>query len=151
MRRGVLIAALALIVFNATLAVSHAATEVSVVPGADGTLLVTGSGWRPGQQLVVALGATQFPVRADSTGSFEVVTGIATYQGAVAVHHPGAAADHTFARLEGFAATPPLAVLFADSLARGGALLAVAAGVVGSLSVALRPLRARRNDPRRVS
>jgi hypothetical protein len=150
-RRGVVTGTLVLIVFNATLGVGHAATDVSIAPAADGTLLVTGNGWRPGQRLVVALGAEQFPVRADSTGSFEVITGMASYQGVVAVHHPGTPAEPAFARLEGRDATPPLAVLFAESLARGGALFGLTAAALGGLWLAVRPFRARRRASRRVS
>ena len=64
-----------------------AAPDMSVQPAPDGTLLVVGNGWRPQHQLVVSLGHDRFRAFTDSTGSFEISTGLDSYLGAIAVHH----------------------------------------------------------------
>ncbi len=122
-----------------------AAPEVSLGPAPDGTLTVVGNGWRPGQHLVVNLGRASFTALADSTGSFEVSTGLVSYQGPLAVHRP-ATSSLASARL-GPAEDPvvpnPLAVLFVQSLVRGVGLVALLGGVVGLGMGVARAIRSR--------
>jgi len=126
-----------------------AAPEVSLDPAPDGTLTVVGNGWRPGQHLVVNLGRASFPALADSTGSFEVSTGLVSYQGPLAVHRP-ASSSLASARL-GPAEDPvvpnPLAVLFAQSLVSGIGLAGVLGGVVGLAMAVARSIRSRHQTP----
>jgi hypothetical protein len=122
-----------------------AAPEVSLQAAADGTLSVIGTGWRPGQQLVVSLGADSFPARADSTGSFEVMTGLAFYAGQVAIHRPDprpAVAARSAAPGEGYV-PDPLAVVFTQGLAIGAALSTLAAAGLAVVTLAARSLRPR--------
>ena len=125
--------------------VALAAPEVSLEAAADGTLSVIGNGWRPGQQLVVSLGTDTFAARTDSAGDFEVATGLASYQGQVTIHHPDARLLRT--QQPGPAAERyvpyALAVLFAQSVAIGVAVSALAAGSIGLLALAARSLRLR--------
>ena len=123
-----------------------AAPDVSLQAAADGTLSVIGTGWRPGQRLVVSLGPDSFPARADSTGSFEVTTGLASYQGQLAVHRPDPRpAAPARSAAPGDAYVPdPLAVLFTQSMAIGAALSTLAAGGLAILTRAARSLRPRR-------
>jgi hypothetical protein len=106
-----------------------AASDLRLQRAADGTWLVEGHGWRPGDALVVSLGLERFTTYVDDAGDFEIATGVATYQGDLAVHHLG--------RLE---VTPPplglhpLAVAFVQGLAEGVALLSTAIGL-GALGV----------------
>ena len=95
-----------------------ATSDIHLAHAADGTLVVVGSGWRRGQELVVSLGAQRFTVRADGSGEFELTTGLATFQGELAVHHADAPAV-AFAALPtaGFAQVSPLAVDLVRSVA----------------------------------
>jgi len=125
-----------------------AAAGVSLSPRPDGMLVLVGSGWRPGQQLVISLGTDTFPALADSSGSFEIPTGLLVSGGpplSITVHRPDASAL-AFAQL-GSTPVPdgpnPFAVLFAESLALGAQILAFTAGGLGLTAVAIRAVRAR--------
>jgi hypothetical protein len=126
-------------------AAALAAPEVALKAAADGTLSVIGTGWRPGQRLVVSVGADNFPARADSTGSFEVMTGLASSEGRVAVHRPdprSTVAARSAALGEAYV-PDPLAVLFTQSMAIGAVLSTLAAGGLAILTLAARSLRPR--------
>ena len=122
-----------------------AAPEVSLDPAPDGTLTVVGNGWRPGQHLVVNLGRASFAALADSTGSFEVSTGLVSYQGPLAVHRPptSSRAPARLGPAEDSLAPNPLAVLFAQSLVRGVGLVALLGGVLGLGTAVARSIRRR--------
>jgi len=125
--------------------VALAAPDVSLQAASDGTLSVIGNGWRPGQQLVVSVGSDTFAARTDSTGDFEVATGLASYQGQVAIHHSDPALPSTQQPGpvdERYLPYAP-AVLFAQSVAIGAALSALAAGGLALLALAARSLRLR--------
>ena len=125
MRRGLLIASL-LLAWLAQSSVAVAASDLELKHAADGTLVVVGSGWHRGQELVVSLGQPRFGVRADASGDFELATGLASFNGEFAIHHMDAP---ELALVPLAAATPhPLAVLFAWSMAEGAALLGVVTG-----------------------
>jgi hypothetical protein len=125
-------------------AVALAAPEVSLQAAADGTLKVIGNGWRPGQQLVISVGGDEFAARADSAGDFEIATGLASYQGDVAVHRPELR-PQTSPRSASLAepyVPNPLAVLFAQSVAIGTVLTLIAGGLT-SVALAARSRRLR--------
>jgi hypothetical protein len=103
-----------------------AASDVQLEHAPDGTLVVVGSGWPSGQELLVSLGDHRFEVQVDPGGEFEVPTGLASYQGSLAVHHLGAA---QLALMPLVAEPHPLAVLFAHALAQGFILLTFVVGV----------------------
>ena len=140
-RRGVLIFAVGLASLSGAPRVALAAPDLSLHPAPDGSLTLVGNGWRPGQRLVVTLGPTRIAALADSTGSFEVPTGLGSYQGGLTVHRQNATA---LARLDP-ALQPyvpdPLTVLFVRSLALGTALLTLFAASLGVAVIAARSLR----------
>jgi hypothetical protein len=114
-----------------------AAPQASFEFAPDGTLVLVGNGWRPAQELVIRLGSGRFVAYTDSSGEFEVPTGLATYMGPLSIHRQ---------ELNPAIASPvmdqphPFAVLFAQSLAQGSALLAVCAAV----ALTARPLFGKR-------
>jgi hypothetical protein len=112
--------------------VALATSELSLTYGADGMLTVVGDGWRPGQQLLVSLGNQSFSAHADSTGSFEVPTGLTSFQGTMAVHAPGALGRQPV-RNDQLSAPNPLAVLFAQNLATGMTACVLAGALLGLL------------------
>jgi len=128
---------------------AFAAPVVSLSPKPDGTLVLVGSGWRPGQELVISLGTDQFPALADSTGSFEVPTGLLVSGGpplSMTVRRPDAS-SLAFAHL----APPPVldgpnpfALLFAQSLAMGATWFGLSAGGLGLAALGARAIRARK-------
>jgi hypothetical protein len=122
-----------------------AAPEVSVDLSPDGTFTVVGNGWRPGQRLVVSLGRTSFAAWADSTGSFEVPTGLVSYQGPLEVHRPDQTAltMGRFGPAERPGLPNPLAVLFAQGLVSGVELAALLGGLVGLGIAVARSIRTR--------
>lgn len=143
-----LVGALAAVSVLATAEVAFAASGVSLDPKPDGTLSLVGNGWRPGQELVVSLGTDEFPAVADSSGSFEIPTGLLVKGGpplsitvrrvdprSLAFGHLGPPPE-----LDG---PNPFALLFAQSLASGAQLFALTAGGLTVLRVAVRALRAR--------
>ena len=141
MRRGVLWVGIALFgIIAAPWNVALAAPEVGVAHAPDGTLLVVGSGWRPNQQLVVNVGVDRFPAYVDSAGEFEVSTGLATKPADVSVHRPQHS-EMSFAALEAPAQANPLAILFAQSLASGVAVLLLCAVALGGGYTILRTAR----------
>jgi hypothetical protein len=101
--------------------VSYAASDVQLKHAADGTLLVVGSGWHRGQELVISLGQSRFDVRADGSGDFELATHLASYQGALSVHHP-TQTSFGFIPLSGEQPNA-LAVVFAQSVVEGALLV----------------------------
>jgi len=104
-----------------------AASDVQLKHAPDGTLVVVGSGWHRGKQLVVSLGQQAFDVRADASGDFELATGMASYQGELSIHHAEA---NTLAFIPLAVDVPnPLAVLFAWSVVEGLALLGIVVGL----------------------
>lgn len=129
-----------------------AAAGVTLDPKPDGTLALVGSGWRPGQELVISLGTDAYPVLADSTGSFEVPTGLLVTSGpplsitirhpdasSLAFAHPGPPPEHE----QNVDGPNPFAVLFAEGLATGAKVFAVSAGGLGLTALAARAVRAR--------
>jgi hypothetical protein len=126
-----------------------AQAEVSLEPASDGTLVLVGNGWRPGQRLVVTVGHDVYPAMADSAGGFELrtgqaVTGTAPPLLSVRRHNVSTLA---FAALGADARRDqphPFAVLFAESLAMGAALFALAAGGISALVVTGRTIQSRR-------
>jgi hypothetical protein len=103
--------------------------EVSLAPAADGSLVVVGNGWRPGQRLAVSVGQDVYPIFADSAGGFEVATGQAgPIDQPLRVHRLDIAAP-AMARLQYALEFPPdtaptsapnpLAVVFAESVLSG--------------------------------
>ena len=105
---------------------AQAASDVQLKHASDGTLLVVGSGWPRGQTLVISLGVRRFDVHVDSSGDFEVATGLASFQGDLAVHR----ADFSSQNFVSLASEPsPVAVLFARSVADGLVLLMFVVGV----------------------
>jgi hypothetical protein len=144
----VLLLVVALLGFTGT---ALAAARVSLDPAADGTLILVGSGWRPGQQLAVSVGRDVYPAMADSAGSFEVRTGLPVTSGPpapIAVHRE----DTSALALAALAiASPreephPFAVLFAQGLATGATWLAVSAGGIGAIALTSRAVQARRRE-----
>jgi hypothetical protein len=102
-----------------------AASDVQLEHAADGTLVVVGSGWPGGRDLLISLGDQHFQVQVDPSGDFEVPTGLPAYQGELAVHHL-AAPD---VALLPTAEPHPFAVLFAHAVAQGFVLLTFLVGV----------------------
>jgi hypothetical protein len=139
MRRLVL-GALLLIASVAPATRASAASDLELEHAPDGTLVVVGSGWHRDEELVISLGQQRFSVRVDSSGDFELATGVTSYQGDLAVHH---IADRELALLP-LAEPHPLAVLFARTVAEGLVLLVFAVGMamlVAGLARRVRPPR----------
>ena len=129
--------------------VALAAPVVSLDASPDGTLRLIGSGWRSGQGMVVSVGSDAFPIVADDNGSFEILTALPSTTAplpALSVRAQSSA-SRAFSRL-GLAsetvAPSAWAVLFAQSLAAGGAWLTLSAGGLGVLSLAVRRFRSKR-------
>jgi hypothetical protein len=101
-----------------------AASDLRLQRAADGTWLVEGHGWRPGDALVVSLGLERFTTYVDDAGDFEVATGVATYQGDLAVHHLG-----RLALPSAPVGLHPLAVALVQGLAEGAALVGALIGL----------------------
>ena len=128
MARGLLVrCALLLVSVCAAPNNALAASDIQLKHAADGTLIVVGSGWHRGQQLVINLGQSRFEVRADGSGDFELDTHLASYQGDLSIHHP----DQAPLGLIPLTGAQPnaLAVVFAQSLVEGALLSGVLAGV----------------------
>ena len=126
-----------------------AQAEVSLEPATDGTLVLVGNGWRPGQRLVVTVGHDVYPAMADSAGGFELRTG----QAATGAAPPLLTVRRQELSTLAFAALGadprhdqphPFAVLFAESLAMGAALFALTAGGISAVVVAGRTIHSRR-------
>jgi len=152
MRRGVLLGWLLLVSLWGPASSASAEAEVAMSPAADGTLLLVGNGWRPGQQLALSVDDDVFPALADSAGGFEVRTGVPAGVSAtprLTVRRLDTSGP-AFARLLPTAEPPPtphpLAMLFAESLAMGAIVFALSAGGLGVLTVALRSVMARQHS-----
>jgi hypothetical protein len=123
---------------------ASAAGSVSLQPAADGTLMLVGSGWRPGQELTISLEGDAFSALADPAGSFEVPTGLLVTG--------GPPLSITIRRLEessmvfappGPDVPNPFAMLFAESLAMGARFFAFSALSLGAVALTARAIRAR--------
>jgi hypothetical protein len=123
--------------------------EVSLQGADDGTALLVGSGWRPGQRLIVSVGRDAYAALADSAGGFEVHTSLpldASLGMALSVR-PFSTATLNFGSL-GQQAAPapvpaaphPLAILFAQSIADGATWLLVLALMLGAVTASRRLL-----------
>jgi hypothetical protein len=126
-----------------------AQADVSLVPAPDGTLVLVGDGWRPGQRLVVTVGHDVYPAMADSAGGFELRTG----QAATGAAPPLLTVRRQELSTLAFAALGadprrdqphPFAILFAQSLAMGAALFALTAGGISALVLTGRTIHSRR-------
>jgi hypothetical protein len=117
--------------------IAWAEPEVSMRGADDGTVVLVGSGWRPGQRLIVSVGRDAYPALADSAGSFEVHTSL-PYDGnadAQLAVRPFSTSTLNFGLLGQPPAPPappiapaaphPLAILFAQSIADGATWLVV--------------------------
>jgi hypothetical protein len=140
--------ALALLVLLLLLsALPAAAANIETTTAADGTLVLVGSGWRPGDRLVLALGQDVFAAQADPAGGFEVATTVPASSGLGAnLVVRRAPRTLAFAPLFEDDAPHPFAVLFARGLATGAGLLAAAAAVLGIGALAMKPLRRGRSS-----
>jgi hypothetical protein len=134
--------------FVSTTSVALAEPRVSLDPAPDGTLILAGHGWRPGQRMVVSVGPDLFPVLADSVGDFEVQTGLLSMGGPpelLAVHRPEAQLSPATVGLTAQTDAPhPLAVLFAQTLMTGTAFLGLSAAGLGFIGLAARLVQVRR-------
>jgi hypothetical protein len=138
---------LAALLGTASLALAVPLVSLDAAP--DGTLRLVGNGWRPGQRLVVSVGPDLFAAVADSTGSFEVATGLTASAGppATVSVRPQSRARLAFSSL----GLPPQAaepnawaVLFAQGLATGAGIFGFSAAVLGAAVLARRTYRRRR-------
>jgi hypothetical protein len=146
----VLVGVLAATTFLGTADLALAAAAVSLDPRPDGTLVLVGSGWRPGQELVISLGTDAFPALADATGSFEIPTGLLVTSGpplSITIRHPDASSlafTHLSPAPEQSLDSPnPFAVLFAESLAMGAKAFAFTAAGLSLTALGTRAIRAR--------
>jgi hypothetical protein len=140
--------AVAVAAWLGTAELAFAASGVSLNPAPDGTIKLVGSGWRPGQQLVISLGTDEFPALADAAGSFEIPTGILARGGlplSMTIRRPetNALAFATAAPPAALDVPNPFALLFAESLAMGTRWFALSAVGLGVAALAARTLRAR--------
>jgi len=135
--RGVLAG---LVMFAVLITPAHAASDLRLRRAADGTWVVVGSGWRPGDHLTVSVGSATFAALADGAGDFEVETGLPAYQGEVAVHH---AAERTLSMLS-LTGPNPLALALVQGFAQGAALTM---GLLGASLVVFGIRRWRRRSP----
>ena len=142
---GVVLMVVAL--FGAT-NVALAEPRVSLEPAPDGTLILVGSGWRAGQQMVVSIGPDFFPALADAVGEFELPTGLVSTGGPpepLAVHRTDAQTTPAAVARPLQPDTPhALAVLFAQALLSGAAFLGISAAGIGLMSLGVRFVHARR-------
>jgi hypothetical protein len=148
-RRSYLAWLVVLATFVSTAGVALAEPRVSLDPAPDGTLILVGSGWRPGQRMMISVGRDQFPVLADSVGEFEIQTGmpaIGVPPEPLAVHGPYALMSTASLGLIPRADAPhPLAVLFAQALMTGAMFLGFGIAGIGSVALAARYVRTRRS------
>jgi hypothetical protein len=147
--RGIFLTALLVVALLGSAGTALAQAEVSLQPATDGTLILVGNGWRPGQRLAVTVGHDVYPAMADSAGGFEVRTGQAATGSTEPTLSVRRQTTSTFAFAALSAGPPrdephPFAVLFAQSLAMGTALFALSAGGIGVLLVTARTIQSRR-------
>ena len=137
-----------LVALLGTTSPARAEPQVSLDNAADGTMVLVGSGWRPGQRMVVSVGRDQFAAVADSVGDFEVATGLVA-TGApeqLAVHEPAQSAPLFVGQAPQADPSSTLAVLLAQSLMNGTVCLALSAGSLGLVALAMRSMNARRGS-----
>jgi len=130
--------------------------DVSMRGADDGTVLLVGSGWKPGQQLIVSVGREIFPTQADTAGGFEIHTTLpfdATSGAALSVRPLSGTLN--FAPLPPapvVAAAPPaphpLAVLFAHAVADGATWLGAGCLALAAAGASARLLRSGRPPDR---
>ena len=132
-----------------TTSIARAEPLVSIDPAPDGTLILVGSGWRPGSRLVVSVGRDQFPAQADAVGDFEIQTGLVSTGSPpelLAVHRPNADIPDTPVAAQPQPDTAhSFAVLFAQSLMMGAAFLALSASGLGLVALATRYVQLKRS------
>jgi hypothetical protein len=126
-----------------------AQAQVSLEPASDDTLLLVGTGWRYGQKLSITVGHDIYPAVADSAGGFEIRTGQPVTNAAAATLSVHREDTSTRAFLALSAAPPrdephPFAVLFAQGLAMGSQVFALAAGSIGVLMLTAHTIQSRR-------
>jgi len=147
-QRGIYLAWLVIVALLGTTSTALAEPRVSLDPAPDGSLVLVGSGWRPGQRMMVSVGRDQFPVLADSVGDFEVPTGLAATGGPpepLAVHGPYPRISPAMINQMRQTDTPhPMAVLFAQTLMTGTAFLCISGAGIGIAALAARYVRTRR-------
>jgi len=147
-QRGIYLAWLVIVALLGTTSTALAEPRVSLDPAPDGSLMLVGSGWRPGQRMMVSVGRDQFPVLADSVGDFEVPTGLAATGGPpepLAVHGPYPRISPAMINQMRQTDTPyPFAVLFAQTLMTGASVLGVSAAGIGCALLVARFVQIRR-------
>ncbi len=147
-QRGIYLAWLVSVALLGTTSTALAEPRVSLDPAPDGSLVLVGSGWRPGQRMMVSVGRDQFPVLADSVGDFEVPTGLAATGGPpepLAVHGPYPRISPAMINQMRQTDTPnPFAVLFAQTLMTGASVLCLSAAGIGCALLAARFVQIRR-------
>ncbi len=147
-QRGIYLAWLVIVALLGTTSTALAEPRVSLDPAPDGSLVLVGSGWRPGQRMMVSVGRDQFPVLADSVGDFEVPTGLAATGGPpepLAVHGPYPRISPAMINQMRQSETPhPFAVLFAQTLMTGASVLGLSAAGIGCALLAARFVQIRR-------
>jgi hypothetical protein len=130
-----------------TTSVALAEPRVSLDSASDGSLILVGRGWRPGQRMMVSVGQDQFPVQADSVGDFEVPTGLAATGGPsepLGVHRPYPQIYPAAIRAQQAGVPHPFAVLFAQALLTGIAFAGLGAAGIGATLLAVRYVRTSR-------
>jgi hypothetical protein len=133
MRRGALtIVLVSCCVLCSPAATAAAAPQAEFILATDGTVVLVGTGWHPAQELVISLGGGRIVAYTDASGEFELSTGLPAYPGGLSIHRSSFVTPPS----NQIDAPHPYAVLFAQALAKGVLLLAVAAGAL----LSLRPL-----------
>lgn len=147
--RGLLQTGLLVLALFGTTSRAMAEPQVSLSPAPDGTLILVGRDWRPGQRMIVSVDQDLFAALADSVGDFEVETGLVANGGppaVLAVRQPNARITAMPSPASAHADAPhPFAILFAQSLMTGTALLAMSIASLGSASLAAHYIRGRRS------
>jgi hypothetical protein len=145
---GALVALLAL---AASALPAQARPEVTVRDANDGTgtLTLVGSGWRPGQRIVLVVGRDSFQAEADPAGEFEVPTELLPLASdsarSLTVRRADALPIAGDVSVDG---PHPWAVLFAQTLASGAAGVTFGGGVLAAVGLlGKRVRRPRRERP----
>ena len=148
-QRGIQLAWVVMAALLGTTSIARAEPLVSIDPAPDGTLILVGSGWRPGSRMVVSVGRDQFPAQADAVGDFEIQTGLVSTGSPpelLAVHRPDADSPDTMAAPQPQPDTAhSFAVLFAQSVMMGAAFLALSGSCLGLVALGTRYLHIKRS------